>query len=89
MWIIQNYTVNNVGLYNDNIYLHEYWVYTVNKLTVNKSINYSCGRPSSKLYKYNDFDDALEAYKTHHFIYNIEQHFAVLLYTIGLRIKII
>jgi len=23
--------------YNDNIYLHEYWVYTVNKLPVNKS----------------------------------------------------
>jgi len=31
--------VNNVGLYkhNDNIYLHEYWAYTVNKLPVNKS----------------------------------------------------
>ena len=31
--------MNNVGLYtyNDNIYLHEYWVYTVNKLPVNKS----------------------------------------------------
>jgi len=39
MWIIQSYNVNNVGLYkyNDNIYLHEYWVYTVNKLPVNKS----------------------------------------------------
>ena len=31
--------MNNVGLhkYNGNIYLHEYWVYTVNKLPVNKS----------------------------------------------------
>ena len=29
--------MNNVGLYkyNDNIYLHEYWVYTVNTLPVN------------------------------------------------------
>jgi len=39
MCIIQSYNVNNVGLYkyNDSIYLHEYRVYTVNKLPVNKS----------------------------------------------------
>jgi len=29
--------VNIVGLYNNNIYLHEYWAYTVNKLPLNKS----------------------------------------------------
>ena len=37
MWIIQSYNVNSVSLYSDNIYLHEYWVYTVTKLPVNKS----------------------------------------------------
>jgi len=32
-----SYNVNSVGLYSDNIYLHEFWSNIVNKLPVNKS----------------------------------------------------
>jgi len=31
MWTIQSYNVNTVSLYNDDIYLHEYWVYIAKK----------------------------------------------------------